>query len=72
MCNEGDHVGDDNNKEDVVKKYLFDAIAIFILGVSLAAYAHSNFATKSTVEKLDDRIYDLWKALPEDKRTAKE
>lgn len=62
--------GKKDQNEDKYKKYLFDAIAVFILGLSLAAYAHTQFATKSTVEKLDDRIYDLWKTLPPEKRSA--
>ena len=38
--------------------WLFYCVA---LGASLVVYAHANFATKSSVEKLDDRVYDIWK-----------
>ena len=37
------------------------------LGFILLAYAHANFATKSTVEKMDDRIYDIWVVVAKDK-----
>lgn len=33
------------------------------LGMTLIAYAHSQFATKSTVEVMDQRIYDIWKVV---------
>jgi len=40
------------------------------LGMGLVAYAHVQFATKyevkevkSTVEKMDERIYDIWKVV---------
>jgi bacteriorhodopsin len=39
-------------------KYAFYAIG---LGMALTAYAHSQFATKDTVEKMDARIYEIWK-----------
>jgi hypothetical protein len=37
------------------------ALYLIFLGASLVVYAHANFATKSTVEKMDDRIYEIWK-----------
>lgn len=30
-------------------------------GLSLIVYAHSTFATKTTVEKMDERVYEIWK-----------
>jgi bacteriorhodopsin len=42
-------------KEDL--KWAFYLIA---LGASLVAYAHATFATKSTVERMDERIYEIW------------
>lgn len=26
----------------------------------IVVYAHANFAEKSTVEKMDERIYEIW------------
>jgi bacteriorhodopsin len=37
------------------------ALYLMGLGFCLIAYAHSQFATKSTVEKMDDRVYEIWK-----------
>ena len=37
------------------------AIYMIVLGASLVVYAHANFASKSTVEKMDERIYEIWK-----------
>lgn len=37
------------------------AIYMIVLGASLVVYAHSNFASKTTVEKMDERIYEIWK-----------
>jgi hypothetical protein len=43
------------------------AIYLIGLGMALVVYAHAQFATKdevkdvkTTVHKMDDRIYDLW------------
>lgn len=41
------------------------------IGFTLIVYAHATFATKSTVETMDQRIYDIWvKVAPE--KAAKE
>lgn len=37
------------------------AIYLMGLGLSLVAYAHSQFATRTTVEEMDRRIYEIWK-----------
>lgn len=44
------------------------AIYMLALGASLVVYAHANFSTKeetssvkSTVEKMDERVYEIWK-----------
>lgn len=37
------------------------AIAMIGLGVSIIAYAHANFASKTTVDEMDKRIYEIWK-----------
>jgi len=39
------------------------ALYMLGLGMTLVAYAHSQFATKSTVEVMDQRIYDIWKTV---------
>lgn len=33
------------------------------IGFSLIVYAHANFASKSVVEKMDDRIYEIHKVV---------
>ena len=43
------------------------AVYMIALGASLVVYAHANFASKSTVEKMDDRIYDIWKTVVKEK-----
>lgn len=45
-------------------KYAFYLIA---LGAGLVAYAHANFASKSTVERMDERIYEIHKRVVEGK-----
>lgn len=44
-----------------MKEELKTAAWLIGLGIGLAAYAHANFATKSTVETMDARIYEIWK-----------
>lgn len=44
-----------------MKDYILFTIALITVGASLVVYAHANFATKSTVEKMDDRVYEIWK-----------
>lgn len=38
-------------------------IGMIVLGASLVAYAHANFASKNTVEIMDARIYEIWKQI---------
>jgi hypothetical protein len=38
-------------------------VGMIVLGASLVAYAHANFASKSTVETMDARIYEIWKEI---------
>jgi hypothetical protein len=59
-------------ERNVVLEMIVVAIGLISIGASLVVYAHANFASKSTVEKMDDRIYDLWRTLPPEKRTAPE
>lgn len=48
-------------------------IGLISVGASLVVYAHSTFATKSTVEKLDDRVYQIWtETVPPHKRASLE
>lgn len=56
--------------EEAMKRLVIDAIGLIGIGAALVAYAHANFASKSTVETLDQRIYDLWIQLPPEKRSA--
>lgn len=52
-----------------MNRAIMDAIALIIVGAGLVVYAHANFATKSVVEKLDDRIYQIWtEVVPVSKR----
>jgi hypothetical protein len=44
------------------------AIYCIGLGMTLIAYAHSQFATKSTVELMDQRIYDIWTTVYKEKK----
>jgi bacteriorhodopsin len=37
------------------------AAYLIALGATLVVYAHATFATKTTVETMDDRIYEIWK-----------
>ena len=39
--------------------------ALYLIGVGMTVvvYAHATFATKSTVEKMDERIYEIWKEI---------
>lgn len=37
------------------------ALLILGLGMSLVVYAHNTFATKTVVETMDARIYEIWK-----------
>jgi bacteriorhodopsin len=46
-----------------VKDEIKYALYLLGLGVTLVAYAHATFATKSTVEKMDDRVYEIWKVV---------
>jgi len=46
-----------------MKNELKYALYMLGLGMTLVAYAHSQFATKSTVEVMDQRIYDIWKTV---------
>lgn len=39
------------------------AVSMIGLGFVLLAYAHANFASKTTVEKMDARIYEIWKEI---------
>lgn len=39
------------------------AVYMIALGMSLVVYAHATFATKSTVEVMDARIYEIWKEI---------
>lgn len=50
-----------------MNKHILDAIGLIIVGCGLIAYAHANFASKSTVEKMDDRIYEIYKVVVEKK-----
>ena len=52
-----------------MSKMILDAVALIVVGAGLVVYAHANFATKSTVEKLDDRVYQIWtEVVPANKR----
>jgi hypothetical protein len=31
------------------------------MGFAVIVYAHASFASKTTVEKMDERIYEIWK-----------
>ena len=56
-----------------MNKAIIDAIILISLGAGLVVYAHANFATKSTVEKLDDRVYDIWRqVVPAEKRAQRD
>lgn len=35
------------------------AISMIVLGAGLVAYAHANFASKTVVERMDERIYEI-------------
>lgn len=43
------------------------AVYMIALGASLVVYAHANFASKSTVEEMDKRIYEIWKEVVKNK-----
>jgi hypothetical protein len=58
--------------QDKIQNAIIFAVAMISLGAGLVVYAHANFASKSTVEKLDDRIYQIWiETVPADKRNAR-
>lgn len=42
---------------------------VYVMGIGfiLLAYAHANFASKSTVEKMDQRIYEIYQKVVEKK-----
>lgn len=44
-----------------MNEHIKTAIWLIGLGVALVGYVHANFAEKTTVEKMDQRIYDIWK-----------
>lgn len=48
------------------------AISMIVLGAGLVAYAHANFASKSMVETMDQRIYELHQKIIEGKDVKKE
>jgi hypothetical protein len=47
------------------------AIALVALGGSLVAYAHANFATKSTVETMDKRLWEIHQVVVEKKEVPR-
>lgn len=56
-----------------MNRAIMDTIALLAVGAGLVVYAHANFATKSTVEKLDDRVYQIWtEVVPANKRVQLE
>ena len=51
-------------KNEIVLAWIIQSV---VLGASLVAYAHANFASKSMVETMDGRIYEIYKVVVENK-----
>lgn len=51
-------------KNEIVLAWVLQSI---VLGAGLVAYAHANFASKSVVETMDARIYEIYKVVVENK-----
>ena len=52
---------------DKIESLINFTLSMIVLGAGLVAYAHANFASKSTVEVMDQRIYELHAKLVEGK-----
>lgn len=47
-------------KRQVVIEALILAATLVGIGAGLVTYVHANFAEKSKVEKMDERLYQVW------------
>lgn len=58
---------------NTVTNAIMYAITLIVLGAGLVTYVHANFASKTVVEKLDDRVYQIWtEVVPQSKRVELE
>lgn len=46
-----------------MKNQIQYALGLLGVGAALIAYAHANFASKSMVERMDERIFEIYRRL---------